>query len=138
MNLLDEDFSNNKENKTKNIIKIIIIFIVLILIVIVGIVAYMMYLQGTVLRVYVNNMENAEVKNLLVFEEDGTIYVPVRAMSSYLGYNSYNGEYSNRSEDNSKCYVECEQEVANLTLNSNKVYKLNLEENDNNYTYIYG
>ncbi len=137
MNLLDEDFSNNKENKTKNIIKIIIVFIVLIVIAIIGIVSYMMYLEGSTLRVYVNDMENANVKNLLVFEEDGTIYVPVRAISTYLGYNSYSGEYSNKSEDSSKCYVECEGEVANLTLNSNKIYKLNLEENDNNYTYIY-
>lgn len=137
MNLLDEDFSNNKENKTKNIIKIIIAFIVVIVIAIIGIVSYMMYLQGTVLRVYINGMENADVKNLLVFEDDGTIYVPVRAISSYLGYNSYNGEYSNRSEDNSKCYVETTEEVANLTLNSNKVYKVNLEENTKNYTYVY-
>ena len=137
MNLLEEDFSNNKENKTKNIIKIIIVFIILIVIAIVGLLSYMMYLEGTVLRVYVNDAENAEVKNLLVFEEDGTIYVPVRAISTYLGYNSYSGEYSNRSEDNSKCYVESQEEVTNLTLNSNKIYKLNLEKNDNNYTYIY-
>ena len=137
MNLLDEDFSNNKGNKTKNIIKIIIVFIVLIVVAIIGILSYMMYLEGSVLRVYVNDMENAEVKNLLVFEEDGTIYVPVRTISTYLGYSSYSGEYSNKSEDNSKCYVECEGEVANLTLNSNKIYKLNLEEGSNNYTYIY-
>ena len=137
MNLLDEDFSKNKNNKTKKKKKIIIVFIIFILIVIIGIVAYMMYLQGSVLRVYINNTENAEVRNLLVFEEDGIIYVPVRAIATYLGYNSYNGEYSNRSEDNSKCFVECDEEVANLTLNSNKIYKLNLEENNNNYTYIY-
>lgn len=137
MNLLDEDFSNNKTKKTSNIIKIIIVFIVLIVIAIIGIVSYMMYLEGSILRVYVNDAENADFKNLLVFEEDGTIYVPVRAISTYLGYSSYSGEYSNRSEDNSKCYVECEAEVVNLTLNSNKIYKLNLAENSNNYTYIY-
>ena len=137
MNLLDEDFSNNKRNKTSNTIKIIIVFIVLIVMAIIGIVAYMIYIGGTTLRVYVDNQENANVKNLLVFEEDGTIYVPVRAISSYLGYNCYSGEYNNRSQDNSRCYVECEGEAANLTLNSNKIYKINLEENDNNYTYVY-
>lgn len=137
MNLLDEDFSNNKEKKSSNVIKIIIIFIVLIVIAIVGILSYMMYLQGTVLRVYLNDMENAQIKDLLVFEEDGTIYVPVRAISSYLGYNCYSGEYSNRSQDNSRCYVENEDEVANLTLNSNKIYKLNLETKEDNYSYIY-
>lgn len=137
MNLLDEDFSNNKTKKTSNVIKIIIVFIVLIVIAIIGIVAYMMYLESSILRVYVNDVENVEVKNLLSFEDDGTIYVPVRAISSYLGYSCYNGEYSNRSEDKSKCYVETTEEVVNLTLNSNKIYKLNLEEGDNNYTYIY-
>ena len=137
MNLLDEDFSNNKGNKTKNIIKIIIIFVVIIVIAIIAILSYMIYIQGKTLHVVLNDQENADVKNLLVFEEDGTIYVPVRAISSYLGYNSYNGEYSNRSEDKSKCYVESEDEVANLTLNSNKIYKLNLSQNKNNYTYIY-
>ena len=137
MNLLDEEVSNNKGNKTKNIIKMIIVFIVLIIIAIIGILSYMMYLEGNVLRVYVNGVENAEFKNSLVFEEDGTIYVNVRAISTYLGYNSYSGEYSNKSEDNSKCYVETTEEIANLTLNSNKIYKLNLEENSNNYTYIY-
>ena len=137
MNLLDEDFSNNKSKKTNNVITIIIVFIVLIVIAIIGIVAYMMYLQGSVLHVYINDTENAEFRDLLVFEQDGTIYVPVRAVASYLGYNSYNGEYSNKSEDHSKCYVECAGEAANLTLNSNKIYKLNLEEDDSNYTYVY-
>ena len=137
MNLLDEDFSNNKNKGTKNIIKIIIVFIVLVVIAIIGIVSYMMYLQGTTLRVILNNQETPDIINLLDFEADGTIYVPIRAISSYLGYNCYNGEYSNKSEDNSKCYIECEGEVANFTLNSNKIYKLNLEANENNYTYIY-
>ena len=137
MNLLDENYSSKNENKTKNMMKMIIIFIVLIVIAIIGIVSYMVYLEGTTLRVVLNNQVNADVKNLLVFESDGTIYVPIRAISSYLGYNCYNGEYSNKSEDNSKCYIQCEGEVANFTLNSNKIYKLNLETNENNYTYLY-
>lgn len=139
MNLLDEEFTNtNKsDNKTKNIIKIIIILIVLILIAIIGIFSYIVYLESTTLKVVVNNQQNNDVKNLLVFEADGTIYVPIRAIASYLGYNSYNGEYSNKSEDSSKCYIECEGEVANFTLNSNKIYKLNLQNNEDNYTYIY-
>ena len=70
MNLLDEDYSNNKENKTKKMIPIIIVLIVIILMAIIGIVSYMMYLQGAELRVYVNDVQNADVKNLLHFEED--------------------------------------------------------------------
>lgn len=137
MNLLDEDFTRQKDDKTKKTIKIIVVFMVLIFVAIIGIVAYMSYLKSTTLKLYLNDQSNAAVKKLLIFEEDGTIYVPVRAISSYLGYNCYNGEYLNKSEDASKCYVECTGEVANLSLNSNKIYKLSLSSNTNNYTYIY-
>ena len=137
MNLLHEDFFVFKENKTKKTIKIVVICIVIVLIAIIGIVAYMVYLDSTQLKVVINGQQNADVKNLLITESDGTIYVPVRAISSYLGYNCYNGEYNNKSESTSKSYVECEGEVANLTLNSNKIYKLNLQNQDDGYTYVY-
>ena len=137
MNLLDEDFTNKKENKTKNIIKVIIVLMILVVIVIVGILCYMMYLERARLKLVLNGQQNEDVKELLVIESDATIYVPVRAISSYLGYSCYNGEYTDRSEDNSRCYVQSEDEVANLTLNSNKVYKLNLAENEDEYSYVY-
>ena len=137
MNLLDEDFSDKKGKDTKKTIKIIVILIVVIVLCIIGIFAYMMYLESLNLKVLVNGQQNENVKDLIVTEADGTIYVPVRAISSYLGYTSYNGEYSNRSEDSSKCFVQCDGEAANLTLNSNKIYKLNLQNQSDNYTYIY-
>ena len=137
MNLLDEDFSEKKGKNTNITMRIILICIVLLVICIIGIFIYMMYLESQNLKVVLNGQQNADVKNLLVIEADGTVYVPVRAISSYLGYNCYNGEYSNKSEDTSKCYVQCEEEAVNLVLNSNKVYKLNLEKQDDNYTYIY-
>ena len=80
MNLLDEEFSDNKENKTKKTIKIVVICIVIVLIAIIGIVSYMVYLDSTQLKVVLNGQQNADVKNSLVTESDGTIYVPVRAI----------------------------------------------------------
>lgn len=79
---------------------------------------------------------NPNILNLLVFDADGTIYVPVKAISEYLGYTAYNGEYAIKSEEPSKCYVECDNEIVNLQLNSNRVYKLNLENDNQNYTYF--
>ena len=138
MNLIDEDFNAKKEvDQTKKITRIIIVAIILVIIAITGIFAYMLYLQSLNLKVIVNDQQNADIANLLVFENDGTIYVPVRKMASYFSYESYNGEYTNKSEDTSKCYVQCDGEVVNLTLNSNKIYKLNLQNKRNNYTYIY-
>lgn len=121
MNLIDEDFNAKKEvDQTKKITRIIIVAIILVIIAIAGIFAYMLYLQSLNLKVIVNDQQNADIANLLVFENDGTIYVPVRKIASYFSYDSYNGEYTNKSEDTSKCYVQCDGEVANLTLNSIK------------------
>ncbi len=137
MNLLDEDFQDKKETGNKKILRVVLVLIILIVFSIIGIISYLMYLESTNLKVSLNDQINNDVKNLIVFEQDGSIYLPVRAMSSFLGYNCYNGEYSNKSEESSKCYVQCEGEIANLVLNSNKIYKLNLEESDDNYTYIF-
>ena len=66
MNLLDEDFTNKKENKTKNIIKVIIVLMILVVIVIVGILCYMMYLERARLKLVLNGQQNEDVKELIV------------------------------------------------------------------------
>ena len=86
----------------------------------------MAYINNSQLRVYVDGQVSDDVKNLLIIEEDGTVYIPIKEIASYLGYSSYNGEYTNRSEDRSKCFVQSENEAANFTLNSNEIYKLRL------------
>ena len=137
MNLLDEDYAPKDDSKTMRLVRNTLIILTLIVIVIIGIIAYMKYIQGKELKVYLNGKQDNSVKELLVFENDDNIYVPIRAISSSLGYSCYNGSYLNKSEDASKCYVECKGEIVDLNLNSNKIYKLNLSSNNNNYTYIY-
>ena len=137
MNLIEESFQTKKEDKSKKMAKIVLIFIVLIVLVIIGIVAYMIYIEKSTLKVSIDGRQSNEVANLLKFEEDGTIYVPIRKIATYLGYQSYNGEYSDRSEDSSKCYIQSESEIANFQLNKNKVYKLNISNGSNNYEYFY-
>lgn len=137
MNLMEESFQNREEKKKKNITTIILIAIILLVIIIVSIAAYLVYLQNSTLKLALNGQQNEKIKQMLVFENDGTIYVPIKEISSYLGYESYNGEYSDKSEEPSKCYVQSENEVANFSLGSNKIYKLDLSKNESNYEYIY-
>lgn len=137
MNLVEESFKTKKEDKTKKITRIILIFIVLVVIAIVGIIAYIMYIDSTTLKASINGMANQEIVKLLKFEEDGTIYVPIKKIASYLGYQSFNGEYNNRSEDASKCYIQSEKEIANFELNSKKIYKLDISNSKDNYEYFY-
>lgn len=137
MNLMEESFQNKQEKSNKTVARVILAVIILLVIAIVSIMAYIMYVQNNTLRLSLDGQSNEKLKELLIIEEDGTVYVPIKEVAKYFGYQSYNGEYSDKSEDRSKCYVQNEKEVANFTLNSNKVYKLDLTNSTENYEYVY-
>lgn len=127
MNIIEEDFKNGpKKDNTKLVAKIILAVIVILVLVIIGILITMAYIDNSQLRVYVDGSINNDVKNLLRIEEDGTISAPIKEIASYLGYKSYNGDSVNKSDEKSKCYIECEDEVANFVLNSNTIHKIRL------------
>ena len=137
MNLIEESFQTKEEKKKKMATKIILGAIIVVVLVIVGIVSYLLYVQSTTLKLTLDGQANEKLKQLLVFEDDGTIYVPIKEVASYLGYESFNGEYSDKSESQSKCYVQSENEVANFTLGSNTIYKLDLTQNNSDYEYVH-
>ena len=137
MNLIEESFQTKEEKKKKMATKIILGVIIVVVLVIVGIVSYLLYVQSTILRVTLDGQQNEQLKQLLVFEDDGTIYVPIKEVASYLGYESFNGDYTDKSETQSKCYVQSENEVANFTLGSNTIYKLDLTQNNGDYEYVH-
>lgn len=124
MNIIDESFNEKKvNNKGKKAPKIILALIILLVIGIIAVVATMSYIENSTLKVYIDGVRSDAVRDMLVFEGD-TIYIPIRDIASYLGYQSYNGDYMEKSEEKNKCYVENENEVATFSLNSNKIYKI--------------
>lgn len=137
MNLIDESFEPRKKDNSKKIARIILIIIALLVIAIIGIFVAIVYIQDNTLKLFVDGNINEKVKEMMVVEDDGTVYFPIKDVASYLGYQSYNGEYTDKSEEASKCYIENDNEIANFTLNSNKIYKLTLSNNDANYDYYY-
>ncbi len=137
MNLIEESFQNREEKKRRRVGRIILIFIVLTIIAIIAIASYLMYLKSQVLQLTMDGKVNEKVKQLLVFEEDGTIYVPIKKIASYFDYESYNGEYNEKSETPSKCYLQSQTEAINFELGQEKIYKLDLTNKDANYEYVY-
>jgi len=139
MNLIEESFREKEEKKKKKTTGIILGAIIFVVIIIIAIVSYLIYIQNTTLKVFLDGKESQKIRQMLVIENDGTIYLPIKEVASYLGYDSYNGEYSDKSESSSKCYVQGKDgnEVANFSLNSNKVYKLDLSSGTENYEYEY-
>lgn len=135
MNLIDESFETKKTDNSKKIAGIILAIIVILVIAIIGTFIAIMYIQDRTLKLYLNGSTNERVKEMMVIENDGTIYFPIKDIAAYLGYESYNGEYTDKSEDASKCYIQSEDEIANFALNSNKIYKLTISDNTGNYNY---
>lgn len=137
MNLIEESFQNKEEQKKKRTTTIILVAIILVVMIIIAIVAYLIYIKSTVMKLTLDGQANEKLKSLLVFENDGTIYAPIKEIASYLGYESYNGEYSAKSEEQSKCYIQNENEVANFELGQTKIYKLDLTKPNSDYEYVY-
>lgn len=137
MNLIDESFEPKKTDNSKKMAKIILIVMSILIVAIIGIFIAIVYIQGNTLKLYIDGNVNEKVKEMMVAESDGTIYFPIKDIASYLGYESFNGEYTDKSEDASKCYIQSDDEVVNFALNSNKIYKLTTSDNTSNYEYFY-
>ena len=136
MNIIDENFVEKEKKANTKMPKIIITIIVILFISIIGIVAALGYIENSKLKVAVNDVADAKLNDMLVFEGD-TVYISIRDIASYVGYQSYSGDYSERSEAKNKCYIQSENEIANFVLNSTKIYKLETQQKDSEYTYFY-
>lgn len=137
MNLIDESFEPKKTDNSKKMAKIILIIMAILVIAIIAIFIAIVYIQDSTLKLYINGVTNEKVKEMMIIESDGKIYFPIKEIAPYLGYESFSGEYTDKSEDASKCYIQSEDEIANFALNSNKIYKLSISDNTANYDYFY-
>lgn len=139
MNLIEENFQANqekKENKSKTLRLMVLVGIVIVVISIFVIIGYLYYLEKSKLVVTLDGQLNDKIKEILVIEDE-KVYAPIKQMASYFGYESYSGEYIEKSESSSKCYVHSEKEVVDITLGSNKLYKVDLTNSSINYKYTY-
>lgn len=141
MQLYDEDKVNkNKSNKVNNIIIVAIIVTFIMMIAIVGLIIYMSY-DPNKKTITIDGQVNTDIAKILEFEEDETgktnIYIPIKDIAPFLGYEGYNGEYNNASEETDKCYVISQKEVAMYSLDSNEIYKLDLTKNSSDYETYY-
>lgn len=137
MNLMEESFQTKEQQKKKKITTIILILIAVVLIGIIALIIYIAQIKGNALKIYLDGSLNGKLENALIIEDDGTVYANVKEIAGFLGYDSYNGEYSEKSEEINKCYVESKEEICNFELGSKKLYKLDLTSSRENYEYCY-
>lgn len=119
------DYNNDDNLKNKKISRIVLIFIVLIFIAIIAIICTIIYIQNSVFRVYIDGVSvNLPEDTIIIDENSGKIYVDIKGIATYLGYEAHNGEYKLYTEDTNKCWVYCKDETASFFLNSNKISKV--------------
>ncbi len=136
MNIIEESFNEKKPTtKNKKPLKIILALIILLILGIISTIIAITYIENSTRKLYIDQVRQDNVEKMLV-EEGDTTYVPIRDIAQYLGYQSYNGDYTEKSEDRSKCYIEGENEIATFSLNSRKIYKIE-KTSGAKYQYYY-
>lgn len=124
---------NNKSNKASKILLVCIALAILAIMVVLGV---MIYLQKNVFRIYIDGELTQLEKDTIIIEDTGKIYIDIKAIAKYLGYESHNGEYKLYTEDVNKCYVDCENETASFYLNSNKISKMPPDQTQDYEDYV--
>lgn len=120
----EENIRTNQNDSTKKLSKIILIIIVILVILSMAIGGVIVYLNMTTKTITLNGVLNEELNQVFITnQENSNIYIPIRQIAKYFDYEDYSGDYTNLSEDSSKCYVMCKEEVATFTLDSNIIYK---------------
>ena len=133
MELYDENIINKKKSKIPMIIGILIVFLIIVT---VAIIYGIMYLKSTVITARIDGQKKNNIVEILYFkEENGSskVYIPIRKVAKFLGYEDYRGDYKIKSEDDSKCYVKNEYETAMFSLDSDTLIKT---RGDSDYEYI--
>ena len=147
MNLIDEDELNTtNDRKIKKAIIISIIILVILGAIIIGLIIYKL-MNPTSIITLIDGNRVQNLSEILDVQEDENgeteIYIPIREFATYLNsineeynYESYKGDYNPKTEDESKCYVIREGfEVAIFTQKTKTIYKLNLQNNNNDSEY---
>lgn len=138
MNLIDNEVNEKKIQNTKTI-KIIGITIIILVVIAIGLISYLSYEKSKEFKYLLNGSKQTFSSDLFYFDESGDIYISIKDLSNVLAKNAVkaeynNGKYKEYNENTTECNIEQEYEVAGYELNSDKMYKVMLD--DLSYEYF--
>ena len=122
MELYDEKSNNANSKKTKIIGICIVILIILMILIMFAIV----YLKNSIRTIQIDSKEKNELEQIIYINETGDtpeLYFPIIKMAKYLKYEAFSGDYKNKSEDKTKCYITNEKEITSFIKDSNILIK---------------
>lgn len=130
MDLFEEEEQKLKPKERKKIksTTILLIFIILLSIITVAIYCLLMQIKGTILKVNLNGASSQELKQVLVVNGEN-VEVPIKAISKFLGYEAYSGDYLTLTVDENKSYVKNLNQVTMFSAESKVIKQILLEDN---------
>lgn len=117
----EEKKEEKKKSKSPILIGLMIILLIILTSVVVGLIVY---IQSSLFKVKVNGVSNTDLRNLIDVQQTGTetkMYFPIKNVATYLGFTGYTGDFKNKSEDSSKCYIDNGEVIAMFTVNSDSL-----------------
>jgi len=129
MELYDGE-QKNKEGRGKKIVAMSIVVLVIALVILLSVIVAINQSIDESPKISVDGKKYRMQAELMVTQGEN-IYVSVSYLAGYAGYKSYNGEYKEYTEDKSKGYVECDNEITSFSADSNIIYKSNAKDKTN-------
>lgn len=131
MDLLEQEMNKNKSTSSskKNIVLVLLILCIFILIMLLAMITVLKSNQPIKESLLVDGLESQIKEGLIITDELGTKYISLELGGELFGYKYYNGEYGENEEDKDKCYVQNDYEVIGFEIDTNKIYKIDLEAN---------
>lgn len=142
MNFVDEEVDVQKNSKKNMPNKSIIIasilafaiFVVIILIAVIS--SSMKNIKSNELTVSLDGVNSKELKDMLLIDESGIMYMPIRGTAGVFGFKDYNGNYFSKSENADECYLEGKEEIITFVEDANEIVKIKTSNNDVTYYSI--
>lgn len=127
----DGEIKNKKGNLSSKILLIMIACIVLIIILILIMLSTNTSTES--FSIYIDGAKSNVKPETLLSTVDDITYVDIEEFSKLVGYEYHKGEYKAATIDETKCYVESKNETSSFYLNENKIYKLEVSKQTEQY-----
>lgn len=128
MQIENDEYNQTKQEKKEGIktTTIIAVLITATIIAVIVIICLIISMQEDELTVVIDEVSVNVPSDTFIFTDNGDIYVSIKDIAAYVGYESHNGEYKIDVEDTNKMYVEATDgtETTSFFLNSTTISKV--------------
>ena len=134
MDLLGQETHKKQKTNGQKIVLMLIITLVILSIFILVMIFALGSNKTKKLGLFINGTNIQISEGMLISNEDGINYISLQKLSTLIGYNYLRGGYEEYVEDNTKCYLENENQVIGFETDNSKIYKT-IQNSQTDYEY---